>query len=223
MMPIYTNKDLEKYNQRAIPQTQVPAQLQVATPQANALPQFNLANLDWNALAKLFQHPDATPAFYKTALGTLNELLSHQRQMEQLNIQRQQAEALAQNREVTPYMTLIGHLNNEIFKLYPALEQAKTSGNKMMEAMIATQIKDLMDKQEAVMSIVSEKMGIPLPKAQTNVPNTATSENTAPTNTGGFFEKLLKNIQTPILSEMEEKMLGNLGLPSEYTLYPYKR
>lgn len=138
------------------PQPQpLPAQPVTEQP-VRPLPSTPQPNIDWNALAKVFSDPRATPAFYKMALGMLVDLLSHQRGMEQLNIQRQVASA----RDITPLVNYASTLETQLanlYKLYPELT------NQFDKAYTAYQIQLLSNQLGNIRNLIFGKYGIPSP------------------------------------------------------------
>lgn len=122
---------------------------------------FNAIN--WDGIAKLFKDPRATPAFYKLALGLLTDLLSHQRGMEQLAIQRQ----VASTRDITPMINLINNMDNRILKMYE-LYSTMPDKNSPQAISLATYITQLEKARDDMYAKIAKYYGIDVPSVSFN-------------------------------------------------------
>lgn len=173
------------------------------TPQVTQQPTgFDLSKINWDALAKLFQNPQATTAFYKTALGMLTDLLSQQRQAEALAIQRQQAMALERYRDIQPLVELSNYFGNQYAKYAEALKDAKLSGNTQAEIAIADQMRRVQQQYDLIQKELLKRLGVALPEEPTpQLPSPqAPVQSPAPQDKDSFFRKLGESLNAIVKS-----------------------
>lgn len=123
-------------------------------------PPMPSVNIDWGKVAKVFADPRATPAFYKLALGLLVDVLSHQRAMEQLALQKQ----LASTKDLTPLVNVTNALENRLVKMYD-LYSSMPDKKSVPAIKLATDISQLESVRDQLYGQIAKHYGMQLPKA----------------------------------------------------------
>lgn len=118
---------------------------------------YGSSAINWDGIAKLFKDPRATPAFYKMALGLLTDLLSHQRGMEQLAIQRQMASA----RDLNPMLNFATNIDNQLNKLYETYAVIPDK-NSPQALQMSEHINKLLNFRNNLYSYIGKQFGIPM-------------------------------------------------------------
>lgn len=153
-------------------------------------PPMPSVNIDWGKVAKVFADPRATPAFYKLALGLLVDILSHQRAMEQLALQKQ----LASTKDLTPLVNVTNALENRLVKMYD-LYSSMPDKRSVPAIKLATDISHLERVRDQLYGQIAKHYGIQIP-SMVNTSNQVLPAS-QPKQSGGINVAIPKEVFSP--------------------------